>query len=128
MEYNYLKGVVDGHPQIATHFPNDNSKRIDYVILYKYEKKLDENRETDRDDSEMRKTREEFGQKEALRQKFIHRLQEEGFNVAPLRRNHRDRVDIYLLLNCSIERLLDEAEKSKLEMRLKNVRKFLIDI
>lgn len=134
MDYDYGRGIVDRQPQILTHFPNDNSKRIDYVVAYKYDRKHDHQQPVAANgggqqqqqhsidvDSDARRERDEFEEREDLRRKFVLKLQEEGFDVEFLRRNHSDYVSVYMLLHCNVERLLKEAERTKLEMRLNNV-------
>lgn len=110
MDYEYLKGI-NTEPQIPTHFPNDNRKRIDYVIVYKY---VD-------DDIDTAKERADFADKEQMRKKFFDALAKENFHIQLIRfkcnENH-----VYALLHCDVNRLLDEAERVKLEMRLNNVR------
>lgn len=90
--------------QLLTTFPNDNQKRIDYVIAYKYDQK-------DQDD-------ESFQKKEAVRQEFLKLLHNETINVYTIKFRKKDDWHVYYLLNCPIDRLLDEAERVKLEMKI----------
>lgn len=119
MDYNYLKGI-DGDPQIPTHFPNDNTRHIDYVICYTYEKKMEEDIGPHEDEDDIEK-REQYAIKEATRRRFLHRLKQEGFEIKDIKFTINDHVHVYLLLYCHIERLLQEAERTRLEMRLNNV-------
>lgn len=96
--------------QITTSFPNYNSKHIDYVIIYKYD-------QDNVDDKEIRK-------KNEIRKEFFKHLElEEHIQVYYLRFSKDDEVHVYALLHAPMERLLEEAEKVKLQMRLNN--KFL---
>jgi hypothetical protein len=101
----YLRGI-QSEPQIPTHFPNDNTKRIDYVLVYKFT------------DSEA--VEHEHEKKEQVRQKFFEALREESFEIYTAEfkasENH-----VYALLHCPLERLFKEAELVKMEMRLNNV-------
>jgi hypothetical protein len=93
--------------QITTSFPNYNSKHIDYVIIYKYDR-------DDADDKEIRK-------KNEIRKAFFKNLElEEQIQIYYIRFNKDDEVHVYALLHAPMERLLEEAEKIKLQMRLNN--------
>lgn len=120
-DYSYLRGI-DGEPQIPTHFPNDNSKRIDYVISYKYNRKYGDNATTaTADQNNLSEEERKHLEKQAIRQNFLQKLHQEGFDVTTIRWRADDVVHVYLLLYCRVERLFDEAERTKLEMRLNNV-------
>lgn len=119
MDYSKLK-PIEGEPQIPTRFPNDNSKHIDYVITYKYDKRFDE--ENAHENESQKKARQDFMKKEEVRKNFLKRLVDEGFDVATTQFLIGDHVNVYILLNCKIERLLQEAERVRLEMRLNNVK------
>lgn len=99
---------------LFNYFPNDPSKHIDYVIYYK------ETPQTQKS-QEVRK----------MRNKFMLQLNREGFDVYTIKRK-RDKPanskSVYLLLNCSLQRLMEEAERVHLELPLKDVFKqfFLI--
>ena len=96
--------------QIGTSFPGDNSKHIDFVIKYR-EKKIEENEEN-AGEEETRKNH---------RQAFFEQLKKEGFNIEYLKFERGNYVNVYALLNCSLDRLLIEAENLKLQMHLKSV-------
>lgn len=132
------------HPQIPTHFPNDNSKHIDYVIAYKREVLRDERangtgpgiaavageaaNET-RAAEEASKRREQNQaviNRKRIRKLFLKKVEDEGFEVEKLAWIDKD-VDedwIYILLHCKLERLFKEAEKINLQMRINNVISF----
>lgn len=99
--------LVDHNHQVLTSFPNNNDKRIDYVIYYNYE---------------LKKThRAEFGKIELVRKSFFDRLKEEGLEIQFIRMKEDDELHVYVLIHCPVPRLLREAERLKFEMRLKNV-------
>ena len=90
------------------HFPNDPTKHIDYVIFYKDTPQTQKNFEMKR-----------------MRNKFIMQLKREGFETYLIQRKREkpeNSKSNYLLLNCSIERLMEEAERMYLEVPLKEVR------
>ena len=91
--------------QILTSFPNQNEKHIDYVICYK---KIDESVQID----------EESHKKGLARQAFFKKLKEEKFDIHEI--VHKKMV--FVLLHCQMERLLEEAEMIRLEMKLKDVK------
>lgn len=93
--------------QICTSFPSQNDKHIDYVI--KYEKNLNEDEEAKID-------------KKSYRRLFFNLIEKENIKVTKLRIQIKNEEHVFALLHCPIERLLKEAEKIKLEMKLKSVR------
>ena len=94
--------------QITLCFPNDNTKRIDYVIFYKY--------------SDQSKDKNDLELKNANRNKFLNILEKERIIIyKELKLTIKNQVHKYILLHCPTERLLQQAEKIKLEMRIKNV-------
>jgi len=97
-EFNY---------QLLTSFPNDNTKHIDYVIAFE---KIDEN-----------STDSKIQEKNLVRKSFFDKLKEENFHIYEIESVSDSKTLIYCLLNCSKERLLKEAELTRLEMTLKNV-------
>jgi hypothetical protein len=103
--------VIKVNPQNLACFPNDNSKHIDFVITYKYD--------TDREQKESHKT------KEAIRDGFVDLVKKENIDVYTIRHVDGDDCTVVHLLSCSMDRLLNEAEKTKLEMRLSNVESLL---
>lgn len=132
--------------QIPNCFPNDNTKRIDYVIVYKSEKpknktekkdddkadddeKKDENNEDEeKNDNEESENNREERKKRRFRKKtrkaFLKKLKEEGFEVERLQWDGDDNdeeTQVFILLHCSLKRLFEEAENAKLQMRLNNV-------
>lgn len=119
LNFDYLRRL-DVQPQIPSHFPNDNTKRIDYVITYKYEHKL-----LDQDEANLnvtqRKQRTRLMEKENIRVKFLEKLREEQFEIDVVKFEFNHEIHNYVLLHCKIDRLFEEAERVKLEMRLNNV-------
>lgn len=93
----------ENHP-IFTNFP-DNTKKIDYV--FKYDKPL----EIDAD----------FIEKESYRILFFEEVKKQSIEIYNLEIKTDTKIIAYMLLNANIERLLDEAELIKLEMKLKTV-------
>jgi hypothetical protein len=94
------------------YFPNDQTKHIDYVIFYKDTPKTDKNIEI-----------------KQMRNKFIKQLKmREGFQIQKITRK-RTKIENsrsnYLLLNCSLERLMTEAERMHLELPLKDVNYYI---
>ena len=89
------------------YFPNDQTKHIDYVIQFKDNAETDANPEFDR-----------------IRKKFIDQLVEkEKFEIQKIvkkKDNPQNTKSTYLLLHCSLERLMEEAERMRLELPLKN--------
>jgi len=96
--------------QILTNFP-DGTKRIDYV--FKYDKPLNE---TDYDA--------DFIEKESYRRLFLEQIKRQKIEIYNLEIKADTKISTYILLNANIERLLDEAENVKLEMKLKTVNIF----
>ena len=92
--------------QVLTNFPNDDTKRIDYVIVFE---KLDD------------------PQKNLVRNALYAKLKEESFDIYAIEGENKSKKYIYWLLHCSKERLYKEAELTRLEVKLKNViKKFLL--
>ena len=89
--------------QNFTSLPNLNSKRIDYVIRYSI------------DTDENQKLKNEYVKL------FFNELKNESIEVYTLEVKNKNIKNIYALLTCPIERLLAEAEKIKIEIKLKNV-------
>lgn len=135
--------------QIPNCFPNDNTKRIDYVIVYKSEKpknktakkdddkadddKKEEGEDEEKNDSEELENNKEERKKRRFRKKtrkaFLKKLKEEGFEVERLQWDGDDddeETQVFVLLHCSLKRLFEEAENAKLQMRLNNVDKINI--
>ena len=79
------------------YFPNDQTKHIDYVIHYKDTPKTEKNVELKR-----------------MRNKFIKQLKVvEGFEIHKIIKKKdkpEDSKSIYLLMNCPIERLMQEGK------------------
>jgi hypothetical protein len=86
-------------------FPNDNSKIIDYVIVY------EDFDPTDQAKVKILKKRNEF----------FNQLKIESFELYDLQNETDGKKMTFTLLHCPIERLLQEAEDFGHEMRLKNV-------
>ena len=93
--------------QILTSFPNQNHYHIDYVICYE---RLDEKNLSSKNQ-----------EKNLVQKIFFEKLKEEKFNIYEIKSKSDSKTLIYCLLNCSKERLLKEAELTRLEMTLKNV-------
>ena len=95
--------------QLGKSFPGNNKKNIDYVI--KYREKTNVNSK-------------EHGKQlniQELRKAFFKCLENEDFDIYYIRLKRSNYVKVYALLNCSVDRLLREAEAVKLQMRLKTV-------
>ena len=97
--------------QTCTSFPNQNQKHIDYVI--KYEKLLTQDPDTQLESKSYRRL-------------FFNLVTEEQIEIYKLRIQIEDEEHVFALLHCPLERLLKEAERSKLEMKLKSVTKINI--
>jgi hypothetical protein len=95
--------------QFLTSLPHYNLKHIDYVIVH--EELCD--RENLAGEDLKRKQ---------IRKEFFANLKEQTFELFDLEIDiSKNKKCIYTLLHCPLERLLQEAERSRLEMRLKNV-------
>jgi hypothetical protein len=103
--------VANSDVQNPTCFPNQNSKRIDYVIFYKYS---------------LKETQAEFNKHELIRKSFLDRVIAEGIEVEHLRYSEDNNINVFVLLHCPIERLLIEAERLKLQMNIKKVGVFFL--
>ena len=105
--------IPNGHEQLQllTSFPNDNSKHIDYVLDYKLH---------DEDEFDHKKSK-----KEKVRQAFLKALESSAFVIQRMEEKSKvgGATQVFVLLSCSTERLLQEAETIRLEMCLKNVTK-----
>ena len=105
---------VNDHSQILTSFPNQNNKHIDYVLVYeKFQFFTDEDIKCAKDLSNFRKT--------TGREAFFKALKAEQFEIYEIEQKLDEKILVFSLLNCSTERLLDEAELTRHEMVLKNV-------
>ena len=93
--------------QKLTSFPNNNEKRIDYVITYEFDAE-DEQKEI-------------FKAKERKREAFLKKLQNETIEIYKIRREEKKSVQIFYLMHCPMKRLFEEAERIKLEMKISNV-------
>lgn len=121
-------------PQIPTYFPNDSTKRIDYVIAYKRDiTKLAENGQAEgitasqngaaEEASRNEQQRKEIKIRKKTRKIFLKKVEAEGFETEKLEWLDQDAEDdmVYILLHCKLERLFKEAEKNKLQLRISNV-------
>ncbi len=94
--------------QSCTSLPNCNQKHIDYVIRYTLD--LDDN---------------SIDKKNVLKKiyvkLFLDELKKENIEVFTLEAKSIHMKHVFVMLHCPMERLLVEAEKTKLEMQLKNV-------
>ena len=88
--------------QLAHCLPNQNTKYIDYVIIY----------------NKTNKNEERFKFEEEIRKEFFAELEREEFEIEFIEVTNRSQTQVYALLHCPVERLLHEAEKIRLEMRL----------
>ena len=93
--------------QILTNFPNQN-KHIDYVIVFEKSKYPNE-------------INDHSSKQAVVRKAFFDRLSENGFELYEI----ENESEVFTLLNASVERLLEEAEITRLEMTLKNVFYFI---
>lgn len=103
---NNVKLNLKVNPQLLTSFPNDNNKQIDNVIVYD---KLQENNDP------------KVLSKIMARRAFFKKLNQENVNVFEIEQTIENKTRVYSLLNCSMDRLLEEAELIRLEMILKDV-------
>lgn len=95
--------------QNASYFPNDNSKHIDYVLCYK------------------QTNEKEFGTQKNLKEwnknKFLEIL-EKDFSIIneeiKYENDEKTETHEFILLHCPLEHLLKQAEKIRLEMRIKD--------
>lgn len=90
------------------YFPKSHQKHIDFVIFYK------ETTET-QNSKEIKK----------FRTKFFKKLKHEGFDLYYIKQRDCDDdkiMYVYVLLNCPLDRLMDEAERMALELPLILVR------
>ena len=94
--------------QLSTSFPGNNDKKIDYVIVYEKTSKTDP----------------KSLRIEQTRQQFFSELRRETFELYFYERETAKKTNVYVLLHCSTERLYEEAERIRLEMRL-NASEFL---
>jgi hypothetical protein len=97
---------VEDQIQNITSFPNDNSKHIDYVIVYKFD--------PNNPDSEAL-------EKDEMRKAFFRNLKYEGIQIYFIKFNADQEVHVYALLHAPLDTLLKEAERFNLQMRLNNV-------
>jgi hypothetical protein len=109
--------VMMSAKQILTNFPNSNTKHIDYVIIYEAFTEFD-------------LMKKENYLIHTIREEFFNQLKKDAFDIYYIEQEvHQDNENrkklIYALLNCSNERLLQEAENIRLEMKLKHVCNFL---
>ena len=99
--------IGDSPNQLLTSFPNDNKKHIDFVLVYEKARE---------------KKTENYEKKELVRKAFFEELNRQGFAIYEIEYEEKKRKVSFVLLNCSNERLLEEAELIRLEMILKNVK------
>ena len=97
----------NNHMQILTNFPNQN-KHIDFVIVSKKSKNQNE--------INLHSIKQAI-----VRKAFFDELKENGFELYEI----ENESEVFTLLNASVERLLEEAEITRLEMTLKNVTYFI---
>ena len=102
---------IYNEPQKLTSFPNDNSKHIDYVIVYSEVINQDESM-----DSKAR----------YYRDAFFELLKREGLEIHYLEENRSKQKRVYALIHCPLEKLLIEAESINLRMPLKDVHNFYL--
>ena len=87
-------------PFSLNYFPNNQKYHIDYVIYYETTEKTSD-------------------EAKAMRGKFKNQLESKTFEVMEIQFNNNQKT--FLLLHCPTLRLMEEAEKMKLEMPLKHV-------
>lgn len=98
------------HKNLFNYFPNQPTKQIDYVIVYK--------------ESENTKNAEKS------REKFFNTLETKGFEIYTIKKQDEGEENVkivYKLLHCSLEKLMEEAERIQLELPLKDVLKSFIN-
>ena len=116
-----LPKTTDPNIQKISSFPNQNHKNIDYVIVYEKhnkahdESKKENHKESSNDESKKMK-------KEKVIKAFFDELKAQKIEVYEIKTNEKDSNEHFCLLHCPTERLLQEAENSRLEIILKNVR------
>jgi hypothetical protein len=96
--------------QKLTCFPNQNDKHIDYVVVYE-EEILPQGGELKQQSENLMR----------MRENFFAKLRQEQFEIYFIESMEDKKKTVYALLHCSLERLYEEAEAFRLEMRLKNV-------
>ena len=102
----------DGDDQWLTNFPDNMSKRVDYVITYTYKDEPPSGVESDED----------VRFKKDMRELFFQRLNADHIDTYPIDIRLNDGTHkVYVLLHCQTERLFDEAQRVNLQMRLNNV-------
>ncbi len=95
-----------GRVQVCNSFPNNNKKRIDFVLTYE---------ETLADQNASPRTKED-----SIRAEFFTQLANEKVESYDIEYENKDGVrKVMKLLHCPLDRLLIEAEKVNLEMPLK---------
>ena len=99
--------LIHNEPQKLTSFPNDNSKHIDYVIVYGEVMNQDESIENSK--------------ARYYREAFFELLKREGLEMHYLEENRSKQKRVYALIHCPLEKLLIEAESINLRMPLKDV-------
>ena len=100
--------ISDSSMQSLTSFPNQNDKHIDFVLVHEKPALFDNESSIGH-------------KKETARQAFFAALKAEKFDIFDIEDKHEGKIVVYSLLHCSVERLLEEAELTRLEMVLKNV-------
>ena len=103
------------------YFTNDQAKHIDYVIYYN-----EDILENDKNTRHNRKIK----HNEEVRDKFLNQITtQEGFEIQRIvKKNENDKVENYLLLHCSLNRLMQEGERMQLVLPLRNVFLNFIDV
>ena len=101
--------ISTGNKIRLNYFPDDQKRYIDYVIYY------EENADTT---EECKKKRNAYNLK----------LISEGFKIKVLQEKSKKSKIYFLLLNCSLDRLMIEAERLKIEIPLKSVRTLFLNV
>jgi hypothetical protein len=91
--------------QLLNYFPTNPNKHIDFVIYYKETTETQNSREIKK-----------------FRSKFFKKLKQEDFDLCYIKQRDTESLTyVYVLLCCSLDRLMDEAERMQLELPLKPV-------
>jgi hypothetical protein len=108
--FAYSNGKLT-NKQIGNYFPNSTDDHIDYVIYYKTHDQL-----------HFYKDKFQEREVEIVREHFFNVLVDEyKFKRHTIAYKQQDHTEHYVFLSCSTSALMDEAERIKLEIRLKAV-------
>lgn len=99
----------DDEIQILTSLPNENRKHIDYVVVHQKFNPVEAC------------THRHLIKSEKKRKEFFIQLMRESFEIYNIEYEIDKKIYVFSLLHCSLERLMEEAEAIRLEVKLKNV-------